>query len=147
MWVVFDFDYGGFRGGVLLVFCSFDLMVKLWDLSDDYKNIRMLFGYDYSVSVVWFILLLGNLFVIVSRDRLFKIWDIIIGFCVWMLIGYVGWVWDVDFLFDGRFFIFIGDDMSVRIWDIFMFSNDYKSIFFGYEYFNECCVFVLVILY
>ena len=49
---VLDLDFGGPRGGTLLASCSSDLTIKLWDPSDEYKNIRTLPGHDHSVSAV-----------------------------------------------------------------------------------------------
>ncbi len=52
---VLDVDFGGPRGGTLLASCSSDLTIKLWDPSDEYKNIRTLPGHDHSISSIRFI--------------------------------------------------------------------------------------------
>ncbi|CRK30917.1 hypothetical protein BN1708_015877, partial [Verticillium longisporum] len=79
---VLDVDFGGPRGGTLLASCSNDLTIKLWDPSDEYKNIRTLPGHDHSVSCVRFIPSgaagapsSGNLLVSASRDKTLRIWD------------------------------------------------------------------------
>ncbi len=46
---VLDVDFGGPRGAILLASCSSDLTIKLWDPSDEYKNIRTLLGHEHSV--------------------------------------------------------------------------------------------------
>lgn len=138
---VLDLDYGGPKGGTLLASCSSDLTVKLWDPSDDYKNIRTLPGHDHSVSAVRFIPSSGNLLVTASRDRSLKIWDTTTGYCVRTLTGHAGWVRDVHPSPDGKFLLSTGDDMSARIWDISTPSNDHKAILLGHEHFNECCAF------
>jgi hypothetical protein len=109
---VLDLDYGGAKGSILLASCSSDLTVKLWDPSEDYKNIRTLPGHDHSVSAVRFIPSSSNLLVSASRDHTLKVWDPSTGFCVKTLRGHAGWVRDVAPSHDGRFLLSTGDDMN-----------------------------------
>lgn len=70
-----DVDFGGPRGTTLLASCSNDLTIKLYNFSDDFKNIRTFTGHDHSVSAVRFIpggaagaLRSGNILISASRD-------------------------------------------------------------------------------
>lgn len=58
-----------------LVSCSNDLSIKIWDLQQDYKCTKTLFGHDHSVSSVVF-LPSGDLIASASRDRTIKLWDV-----------------------------------------------------------------------
>jgi WD40 repeat protein len=110
---VLDVDYGGSRGGTLLASCSSDLTNKLWDPSDEYKNIRTLPGDDHSVSAVRFISsgaagspISGNLLVSASRDKSLRIWDVSAGYCVKTIRGHADWVRDVSLhLIDDSFYL------------------------------------------
>ncbi|KAI9717128.1 MAG: protein with putative role during mitosis [Candelaria pacifica] len=143
---VLDVDYGGPRGGTLLASCSSDLTIKLWDPSDEYKNIRTLPGHDHSVSAIRFVPsgvagspLTGNLLVSASRDKTLRIWDVSTGYCVKTLRGHLDWVRDVSPSFDGRWLLSAGNDQIPRLWDAG--SGEVKSTFLGHEHVIECCVF------
>lgn len=143
---VLDVDFGGPRGGTLLASCSSDLTIKLWDPSDEYKNIRTLPGHDHSVSAVRFIPsgaagspASGNLLVSASRDRSLRIWDVSTGYCVKTIRGHADWVRDVSPSFDGRFLLSAGNDQTARIWDAT--SGEPKATLLGHEHTIECCVF------
>lgn len=143
---VLDVDYGGPRGGTLLASCSSDLTVKLWDPSDEYKNIRTLPGHDHSVSAVRFIPsgaagapLSGNLLASASRDKTIRIWDVTTGYCVKTIRGHADWVRDVAPSFDGRWLLSTGNDQTARLWDAT--SGEAKITFVGHDHVIECCVF------
>lgn len=143
---VLDVDYGGPRGGTLLASCSSDLTVKLWDPSDEYKNIRTLPGHDHSVSAVRFIPsgaagspLSGNLLASASRDKTIRIWDVTTGYCVKTIRGHAEWVRDVAPSFDGRWLLSVGNDQTARLWDAA--SGEAKTTFVGHDHVIECCVF------
>ncbi|MCJ1432962.1 protein with putative role during mitosis [Xylographa pallens] len=143
---VLGVDYGGPRGGTLLASCSSDLTIKLWDPSDEYKNIRTLPGHDHSVSAVRFIPsgaagspASGNLLVSASRDKTLRIWDVSTGYCVKTLHSHVDWVRDVAPSFDGRWLLSAGNDQTARLWDTT--SGDVKATFVGHEHVVECCIF------
>lgn len=142
---VLDVDFGGPRGGTLLASCSSDLTIKLWDPSDEYKNIRTLPGHDHSVSAVRFIPsgaagapASGNLLASASRDKTIRIWDITTGYCVKTLHGHVDWVRDVCPSVDGRFLLSAGDDRTARLWDISSSNPEVKLAFIGHEHVVEC---------
>ncbi|KAI9726278.1 MAG: protein with putative role during mitosis [Chrysothrix sp. TS-e1954] len=143
---VLDVDYGGPRGGTLLASCSSDLTIKLWDPSDEYKNIRTLPGHDHSVSSVRFIPsgsagapTSGNLLASASRDRGIRIWDVTTGYCVKTLRGHTDWVRSVSPSFDGRYLLSAGNDMSLRLWDAG--SGDCKGTYPAHEHVIETCAF------
>ena len=143
---VLDVDFGGPRGGTLLASCSSDLTIKLWDPSDEYKNIRTLPGHDHSVSAVRFIPggaagapMSGNLLASASRDKTIRIWDVTTGYCVKTIRGHVDWVRDVSASFDGRWLVSAGNDQTARLWDAT--SGDVKCTFIGHEHVIECVTF------
>lgn len=143
---VLDVDYGGPRGGTLLASCSSDLTIKLWDPSDEYKNIRTLPGHDHSVSAVRFVPsgaagapLSGNLLVSASRDQSLRIWDVTTGYCVKTLRGHSEWVRDVSPSFDGRWLLSVGNDQSARLWDAS--SGECKTAILAHDHVIECCAF------
>ena len=149
---VLDCDFGGPRGGTLLASCSSDLTIKLWDPSDEYKNIRTLPGHDHSVSAVRFVPsgaagspASGNLLVSASRDKSLRIWDVSTGYCVKTLRGHADWVRDVAPSFDGRWLLSAGNDQTARLWDAS--SGEVKAVFLGHEHVIECCSFAPAVSY
>ncbi|KAK5662636.1 hypothetical protein OQA88_8550 [Cercophora sp. LCS_1] len=141
---VLDVDYGGPRGNTLLASCSSDLTIKLWDPSDDYKNIRTLPGHDHSVSAVRFIPSgvaggSGNLLVSASRDKTLRIWDVSTGYCVKTLRGHAEWVRDVCPSTDGKFILSTSDDYTSRLWDVSIPNPEPKITLIGHEHVVLCC--------
>ncbi|KAG6002736.1 protein with putative role during mitosis [Claviceps maximensis] len=144
-------DYGGPRGATLLASCSSDLTIKLWDPSDQYKNIRTLSGHDHSVSAVRFISSAGagglqstasaNLLVSASADKTLRIWDTMTGYCVKALRGHVDWVRDVCPSLDGQFLLSAGSDHTARLWDISVPNPENKLTLIGHENVVGCCTF------
>ncbi|GAB1318202.1 Lissencephaly-1 [Madurella fahalii] len=141
---VLDVDFGGPRGNTLLASCSSDLTIKLWDPSDDYKNIRTLPGHDHSVSAVRFIPSgvaggAGNLLVSASRDKTLRIWDVSTGYCVKTLRGHAEWVRDVCPSVDGRYILSTSDDYTGRLWDVSVPNPEPKTSLIGHEHVVLCC--------
>ena len=60
------------------VSCSNDLSIKIWDLQQDYKCIKTMFGHDHSVSSVTF-LPSGDMIASASRDKTIKLWEVATG--------------------------------------------------------------------
>ncbi|KAM3425884.1 hypothetical protein NHJ13734_009841, partial [Beauveria thailandica] len=50
-----DLDFGGPKGAVFLASCSSDLVIKIWDPSDNYNNIRTLSGHEHAITSVRFL--------------------------------------------------------------------------------------------
>lgn len=140
---VLDVDFGGPRGGTLLASCSSDLTIKLWDPSDEYKNIRTLPGHDHSVSAIRFVPSgaagapsSGNLLVSASRDKTLRIWDVTTGYCVKTINGHSDWVRDVCPSIDGRWLLSGGNDQTARLWDAS--NGEVKTTFMGHDNAIEC---------
>lgn len=143
---VLDLDFGGPRGGTLLASCSSDLTIRLWDPSDEYKNIRTLPGHDHSISSVRFVPsgaagapLSGNLLVSASRDQTLRIWDVTTGYCLKTLRGHTEWVRAVAPSLDGRWLLSAGNDRIPRLWDAN--TGEVKITFEGHEQFLEAVAF------
>ncbi len=143
---VLDVDFGGPRGNTLLASCSSDLTIKLWDPSDEYKNIRTLPGHDHSVSAVRFIPSgaagapsTGNLLVSASRDKTLRIWDVSTGYCVKTIRGHADWVRDVCPSPDGRYLLSAGNDQTARLWDVSLANPESRLTLVGHEHTIECC--------
>ncbi|KIW49364.1 nuclear distribution protein PAC1 [Exophiala xenobiotica] len=143
---VLDVDFGGPRGATLLASCSSDLTIRLWDPSDEYKNIRTLPGHDHSISCIRFIPsgaagapLSGNTLVSASRDKTLRIWDVTTGYCLKTLKGHTDWVRTVTPSIDGRFLLSAGNDQIPRLWDAS--SGEVKITFLGHEHVVECVAF------
>ncbi|KAF9176538.1 protein with putative role during mitosis, partial [Haplosporangium sp. Z 27] len=75
----------------LIVSCSNDLSIKVWDLQQDYKCVRTLHGHDHSVSSVTF-MPSGDIIASASRDKTIKLWELATGFCVKTIMGHLEWV-------------------------------------------------------
>ncbi|KAJ8611543.1 hypothetical protein MRB53_037950 [Persea americana] len=143
---VLDLDFGGPRGGTLLASCSSDLTIKLWDPSDEYKNIRTLPGHDHSVSAVRFIPsgaagapLSGNLLASASRDKSIRLWDVTTGYCVKTIQGHSDWVRDISPSVDGRWLLSASNDQTIRLWETA--TGETRNAFIGHDHVVECCVF------
>lgn len=143
---VLDVDFGGPRGGTLLASCSSDLTIRLWDPSDEYKNIRTLPGHDHSISSIRFVPsgaagapLSGNTLVSASRDKTLRIWDVTTGYCLKTLKGHTEWVRAVTPSIDGRWLLSAGNDQIPRLWDAS--SGEVKITFLGHEHVVECIAF------
>ncbi|PUU76001.1 nuclear distribution protein PAC1 [Tuber borchii] len=137
---VLDLDFGGPKAGVLLVSCSSDLTIKLWDPNNEYKNIRTLTGHDHSVSAVRFIpSAAGEYLVSASRDKTLRIWEVATGYCVKTISGHSDWIRDVEPSHDGRWLLSAGGDQTTRLWDAS--TAEHKATFLGHEHVVNCCVF------
>ena len=66
-------DFGGQKDQILLASCSNDLLIKIWDPSKNYANVRTLSGHDHSVSCVRFLRSDDNTLVSASRDASIRI--------------------------------------------------------------------------
>lgn len=69
---------------LILVTCSTDLTIKLWDTQNDYKNVRTLHGHDHSISTVRFTPD-GERLVSASRDKTIRVWEVASGYVMSIL--------------------------------------------------------------
>ncbi|VDO40766.1 unnamed protein product [Haemonchus placei] len=53
-----------------------------------------------------------------SRDKMIKIWDALTGTVMFSLIGHDNWVRGLRFHPRGKFLVSVGDDKTLRVWDI-----------------------------
>lgn len=77
--------------GKLLVSCSADMSIKLWDFQQTYECVRTMLGHDHNVSSVLF-LPAGDFVVSSSRDKTIKMWEVSTGYCVKTFTGHRDWV-------------------------------------------------------
>uniref|UniRef100_A0A915EIC3 Lissencephaly-1 homolog n=1 Tax=Ditylenchus dipsaci TaxID=166011 RepID=A0A915EIC3_9BILA len=77
--------------GKLLVSCSADMSIKIWDFHSNYDCLKTLKGHDHNISSVTF-LPSGDFVLSASRDKLIKLWDVANGFCVQNFAGHSDWV-------------------------------------------------------
>lgn len=67
------------REAYMLVTCSADTTIKIWDTKSEYRNIRTLKGHEHTVSSVSMIP--GTQFIVsVSRDATIRVWDSVTGY-------------------------------------------------------------------
>jgi WD40 repeat protein len=69
----------GDESELMVVTCSTDLTIKLWDTQNDYKNVRTLHGHDHSISTVRFTPD-GERLVSASRDKTIRVWEVASGY-------------------------------------------------------------------
>lgn len=138
---VSDIDFGGPPGQTLLVSCSSDLMIKIWDPSKDYANVRTLAGHDHSVSAVRFLTLTNNLIVSASRDATLRIWDVLTGYCLRVIGSCDAWIRDVSPSVDGRWLVSGGKDHKATVWELSNGSSaEPKAVLIGHQNDIQCCV-------
>lgn len=139
-----DLDFGGPRSAVLLASCSSDLAIKLWDPSDNYRNIRTLNGHEHAVTSVRFVpsdRSDKNLLVSGSADRTMRLWDATTGFCVRVLKGHSDWVRSVCPSEYGQFVLSASSDNTACLWDIQSPSPAATLTLIGHEKAINCCAF------
>lgn len=82
---------GGDQPRALLVSCSSDLTIRIWDPQNEYANVRTLTGHDHTISAVKFTSS-GNHVVSASRDKTVRVWSVQSGYCVRTVHGHTDWV-------------------------------------------------------
>jgi len=135
-----DFD----SKGNLLVSCSADTFIKVWDTQNDWKNTKTFPGHDHSVSSVRF-LPGDDLIVSASRDKSIRVWNIAMGHQVRLISGHDDWVRCVIPSDDGRILASCSNDHTARIWDYQ--SGETKCELRGHENVVETVAFAPVNAY
>ncbi|XP_033222303.1 lissencephaly-1 homolog isoform X2 [Belonocnema kinseyi] len=103
--------------GKLLVSCSSDMSIKLWDFSQSFSCIKTMHGHDHNVASVTF-MPQGDFIVSASRDKTIKIWEVATGYCVKTLIGHREWVRMARISPCGELIASCSNDQTVRIWSV-----------------------------
>ncbi|KAK3358136.1 WD40-repeat-containing domain protein, partial [Lasiosphaeria hispida] len=55
-----------------------------------------------------------------THDKTIKIWDMVMGTCMQMLMGHSHQVWSVVFLPDLKLVVSGSDNKTIKIWDVVM---------------------------
>lgn len=139
-----DLDFGGPKGAVLLASCSSDRVIKLWDPTDNYNNIRTLNGHEHTITSLRFLPCSEsnrNLLVSAGADQTIRLWDVTTGYCVKTLRGHSDWVRSVCPSDDGRFVISSGSDKTACLWDINSHTPAAIQTLIGHDQAINCCAF------
>lgn len=102
------------KEGSLLASASADMMIKIWDVEDQYTCLKTLKGHEHNVSCVRFIS--ADRLCSASRDSTIKIWKVESGHCETTLKGHLSWVRSVSPSPCGNFLASGSKDQSVRVW-------------------------------
>ncbi|RJE18462.1 hypothetical protein PHISCL_09206 [Aspergillus sclerotialis] len=136
---VSSLDFGGPKGHTLLASCSTDLSIKLWDPSENFANIRTLYGHEHSVSAVRFLQHTANLLVSASRDSTIMVWDVSTGYCIKTVHSDNDWIRDVPPSFDGKWLVYGGHNHIAKILEVS--TGELKATLLGHDNDIECCIF------
>lgn len=139
-----DVDFGGPKVGVLLASCSSDLAIKLWDPSNNYKNIRTMQGHDHAISSIRFIPCgvgngFANLLASTSGDRTLRVWNVDTGHCIKTLRGHADWVRSVCPSVNGQFLLSASNDKTACLWDISVPQTENMLTLVGHNQGINCC--------
>ena len=121
--------------GKLLVSCSSDLSIKLWDFSQSFSCIKTMHGHNHNVTSVTF-MPQGDFIISASRDKNIKIWEVATGYCVKTLIGHRDWVRMARISPCGEFIASCSNDQTVRIWSVATKETKVCSLFlYSHQFF------------
>jgi WD40 repeat protein len=101
--------------GKLLISCSEDLTVKIWDIASG-NCLKTFIGHsgwvlDIAVSSD------GSFLVSGSLDRTVKIWDVGTGQCIRTLVGHQDWIYAIALSPDNRWIASGGNDCTLMLWN------------------------------
>uniref|UniRef100_A0A0K0DJX2 WD_REPEATS_REGION domain-containing protein n=1 Tax=Angiostrongylus cantonensis TaxID=6313 RepID=A0A0K0DJX2_ANGCA len=100
------------KTGKLLVSCSADMSIKVWEFGSSYACVKTLKGHDHNISSVSF-LPSGDGILSASRDHTIKLWEVASGYCVHTFRGHSEWVRMVRVSSDGLLFASASNDQVV----------------------------------
>lgn len=103
--------------GKLLVSCSADMSIKLWDFHQSFACVKTMHGHDHNVNSVSF-MPQGDFVVSASRDKTIKIWEVATGYCVKTLTGHREWVRMARVSPCGELIASCSNDQTVRVWHV-----------------------------
>ncbi|XP_014205113.1 lissencephaly-1 homolog isoform X3 [Copidosoma floridanum] len=121
--------------GKLLVSCSSDMSIKLWDFQQSFSCIKTMHGHDHNVSSVTFTSQ-GDYVVSASRDKSIKMWEVTTGYCVKTLTGHREWVRMARISSCGEFIASCSNDQTIRIWHTA--SKETKAELRDHDHVVEC---------
>ena len=129
------------NSGRLLVSCSSDLSIKLWDF-ETYACLRTLHGHDHNVSSVAF-LPTGDHIVSSSRDKTIKLWEVASGYCIRNYLGHKEWVRMVRVSPDGTMLASCSRDFTIIVWAVnpnehVLSTNETKIVMKEHDHSVEC---------
>jgi WD40 repeat protein len=101
--------------GKLLATCSYDRLVKLWDVASS-KLVRELKDHSDAVYGVAFHPK-GHLLASCAADRTAKVWDVATGKRLYSLSEATDWLYTVAWSPDGKSLAAAGVDKSIRVWE------------------------------
>ncbi|QNP95708.1 YALIA101S04e16314g1_1 [Yarrowia lipolytica] len=117
----------------LLVSCSSDLTIRIWDPQNEYANVKTLTGHDHTISAVKFTAS-GNHVISASRDKTVRVWSVQSGYCVRTVHGHTDWVKSCAAL-NEEFIFSAGIDHVTRVSEFV--SGDGKMTLLGHEHVIE----------
>lgn len=117
----------------LLVSCSSDLTIRIWDPNNEYANIKTLTGHDHTISAVKFTSS-GAHVISASRDKTVRVWSVQSGYCVRTVHGHTDWVKSCAAL-NEEFLFSAGIDHVTRVSDFV--SGDGKLTLVGHDHVIE----------
>ncbi|KAG5359501.1 Nuclear distribution protein [Yarrowia sp. C11] len=139
---VLDVDFSAGSGGgegaengsrALLVSCSSDLTIRIWDPQNEYANVKTLTGHDHTISAVKFTQS-GEHVISASRDKTVRVWSVQSGYCVRTVHGHTDWVKSCCAL-NEEFILSAGIDHVTRVSDFV--TGDGKMTLLGHEHVIE----------
>lgn len=101
-------------GGKTLASCSYDRLIKLWDVATG-NELRTLKDHSDAVYGLAF-RPDGKLLASVAADRAVKVWNVETGVRLYTLADATDWVYAVAWSPDGKHLAAAGVDKSIRIW-------------------------------
>lgn len=119
--------------GKLLVSCSSDMSIKLWDFQQSFSCIKTMHGHDHNVSSVTFVPQ-GDFIVSSSRDKTIKIWEVATGYCIKTLVGHREWVRMARISLCGELIASCSNDQTIRVWHI---SSKETKVYYRYILFHS----------
>ena len=76
----------------MLVSCSSDLSIKIWNVDKDYQCVKTMRGHEHNVSRVTFLTNNCDTVISCSRDNTVKFWEVRTGFCTHTINDQDSWV-------------------------------------------------------
>jgi hypothetical protein len=117
--------------GKMLASCSYDRVVKLWDVAS-HKEIRALKDHSDAVHGIAFSPD-GKLLASAAADRAVKVWDVQSGVRLYSLSEATDWLYAVAWSPDGKHLAAAGVDKSIRIWEVSAAGGKLVQSVFAHE--------------